>query len=225
MIKYVFIDIDDTLLDFDKNASLAVEMAFSKVGLNYKQEYGPWFLKINDGLWKMIERKELTREQLHKIRFKKVLSEFSLVGDGELVEKLFREYLFNLAIPVDGALDIVKYLSKKYTLFVASNAIYLQQINRLRKAGLLEYFNKIFVSENIGHNKPSKEFFDACFAEIDGATPQNTIMIGDSLTADIKGANDYGMKTIWFNKKKAPLPEEHIYTYMVTDLEEVKNYL
>ena len=91
MIKYVFIDIDDTLLDFDKNASLAVEMAFSKVGLNYKQEYGPWFLKINDGLWKMIEKKELTREQLHKIRFKKVLSEFSLVGDGELVEKLFRE--------------------------------------------------------------------------------------------------------------------------------------
>lgn len=225
MIKYAFIDIDDTLLDFDKNATLAVKNAFSDLGLEFKDEYGPWFLEINDGLWKKIERKELTRAGLHEIRFKVVLKEFDLNGDGKVVEELFRKYLFDLAIPVDGALELVKYLSGKYILCAASNAIYFQQINRLKKAGLLEYFYKIFVSEVIGHNKPNKEFFDACFSELDGATPQNSVMIGDSLTADIKGANDYGMKTIWFNKKKVQKPAQKIYTEMVTNLVDVKKYL
>lgn len=225
MIKYAFIDIDDTLLDFDKNATLAVKKAFTDVGLEFKDEYGPWFLEINDGLWKKIERKELTRAGLHEIRFNVVLKEFNLNGDGKVVEELFRKYLFDLAIPVDGALELVKYLSGKYTLCAASNAIYLQQINRLKKAEMLEYFDKIFVSELIGHNKPNKEFFDACFSELDGATPQNTVMIGDSLSADIKGANDYGMRTIWFNKKKVQIPSQKIYSEMVMDLSDVKKYL
>ena len=224
MVKFVFIDIDDTLLDFDKNATLAVKMAFEKVGLNYLEEYGPKFLKINDALWRMIEKKELTREGLHKVRFQKVLSEFSLSGDGALVEKLFREHLFDLAIPVEGALDIVKYLSNKYILCAASNAIYNQQINRLKKAGMLEYFSKIFVSEIIGHNKPNKEFFDACFSKLNGATPSNTVMIGDSLTADVKGAKEYGMTTIWFNKKNQ-VAEEKAYTYSVNELSMIKKYL
>ncbi len=225
MIKYAFIDIDDTLLDFDKNASLAVKNAFEAVGLVYKEEYGPWFLRINDSLWQKIERKEITRSDLHEIRFKVVLNEFNLKEDCARLEQLFRKYLFDLAIPVDGALELVKYLWKKYTLVVASNAIYHQQINRLKKAGMLDYFEKIFVSEKIGHNKPNKEFFDACFKELDGASPSNTIMIGDSLTADIMGASDYGMKTIWFNKKNLPLPTKKFYTHTVSSLEEIKKYL
>ncbi len=225
MIKYVFIDIDDTLLDFNKNASLAVKMAFEKVGLTYKEEYGPWFLKINDGLWRLIEEKKLDRKGLHARRFKDVLREFGLVGDGDLIEKLFREYLFDLAIPVDGAVEILKYLSQKYAVYAASNAIYLQQVNRLKKAGMYEYLDKLFVSENIGYNKPSKEFFDACFAEIDGATPENTVMIGDSLNADIKGAYDYGMRAIWFNKKCDDQPSDKKYFVKVEKLEEIKKYL
>ena len=225
MIKNVFIDIDDTLLDFDKNATLAVKMAFEKVGLCYKDEYGPWFLQINDGLWRLIEEKKLTRKGLHERRFKGVLSEFGLVGDGDLIEKLFREFLFDLAIPVDGAVEILKYLSGKYTVYAASNAIYLQQVNRLKKAGMYEYLERLFVSEIIGYNKPSKEFFDACFKEIDGATAENTVMIGDSLTADIKGANDYGMRAIWFNKKGAIEPNEKNYFAKVDRLQDIKKYL
>ena len=89
---------------------------------------------------------------------------------------------------------------------------------------MFEYFSKIFVSEIIGHNKPNKEFFDACFSKLNGATPLNTVMIGDSLTADIKGATDYGMTTIWFNKKDQ-VAEEKIYTYSVNDLKAIKKYL
>ncbi len=225
MVKYLLIDIDDTLLDFDKNASIAVKMAFEKVGLTYKEEYGPWFLKINDGLWRMIENKELTRKGLHERRFKDVLREFGLVGDGELIEKLFREYLFSLAIPVEGALDMLKYLSEKYVLCAASNAIYLQQINRLEMAGMYGYFHKLFVSEKIGYNKPSKEFFDVCFLELDGATVENTVMIGDSLNADIKGACDYGLRAIWFNKKKQKEPQDKKYFAMIERLDEISKYL
>ena len=225
MIKYVFIDIDDTLLDFDKNATLAVKMAFEKVGLDYKEEYGPWFLKINEGLWRLIEEKKLDRKGLHARRFKDVLREFGLDGDGDLIEKLFREYLFDLAIPVDGAVEILEYLSKKYIVCAASNAIYLQQVNRLKMAGMYEYLSKLFVSENIGYNKPSKEFFDACFLELADATVENTVMIGDSLSADIKGASDYGIPSIWFNKKGMEEPCEKKYFAKIENLKDIVKYL
>ena len=118
--------------------------------------------------------------------------------DGEEFERRFLKTLHETAVKMDGADELLEYLSKKYTLHVASNAPENQQRLRLEKAGLLKYFDKIFTSEKIGFAKPQPEFYAYC---LEGLVPSECCMIGDSLSADVDGAAKAGMKTIWFNKK------------------------
>ncbi len=207
MIKVVLIDIDNTLLDFNKCAPLAVKNAFVKYGIAYKEEYAPIFLKINDSLWQEIESGTLTREELFKIRFKQVFSALNINFCAEPIETEFRKELFNSAIAVDGAIDMLKYLSAKYKLYAASNGMYDQQINRLKIAGMFDYFTDFFLSEKLGCQKPDKRFFDGVFKLIEGVLPSETALIGDSINADIKGGISCGIFTVWYNHNKtSPLP-------------------
>ena len=90
-------------------------------------------------------------------------------------------------------------MSKKYRLFLASNGTASVQKGRMTSANLYRFFEKAFVSQEIGHNKPSKEYFDACFARIPGFDPEKAMIVGDSLTSDIKGGINAGIKTVWVN--------------------------
>ncbi len=202
MIKAVLLDVDNTLLDFNLNANASMKRAFNECGLEYKNEYFPVFKRINDALWCGIEKGEITREQLKKTRFPSILKELGLSGDSMRIEALFRQGLGEFAFMVDGAEDLLEYLYKKYRLFVASNAIYEVQMNRLNSTGMIKYFEKLFISEKMGHDKPTKEFFDICFSEMGNLKKEEVVMLGDSLTADIGGAKEYGLKTIWFNIDK-----------------------
>lgn len=227
MIKTVFLDIDNTLICFRKCGKVALKNAFINNGIEFKEEYAPTFFRVNDGLWELVEKGELTREGIYKIRFKKVLEALNVETDVPFsdIESEFRKTIHNVAERVDGAKELLEYLSKKYRLCVASNSIYAQQVNRLKIAGLLEYFDKIFVSENVGFSKPQRQFFEKCFDELGGDLPCETVMIGDSLTADISGAHDFGMKTIWYNHLGLSVPEEKNYDYLVNSLLEIKRIL
>ena len=224
MIKAVFLDVDNTLLDFNKGSLIGMEKAFNLNGLEYKGEYYATFKRINDELWREVERKEITREQLHQRRFNLVLKALNIDYDGWEVEKTFLELLKSIAVLIDGAKDIVEYLSKKYILCSASNAPYIQQMGRLTTSGLIKYFKYNFISEEIGYDKPSKEFFDECFNRLNGIGKEQTVMIGDSLTADIKGAKEYGITSIWFNFEKNALREANP-DYVVDNLEQIKDIL
>jgi HAD superfamily hydrolase (TIGR01549 family) len=140
-------------------------------------------------------------------------------------EELFRSELYDRAFEVEGAMDILKYLCGKYRVFAASNAIEKQQIYRLKKANMYDLFEKVFISEGIGHDKPSKGFFDYCFAVAGGFAPNEAVMIGDSITADIKGAYEMGIKTIWYNHDRKEKPEEKIYDFYVENLTEIKDII
>ena len=225
-IKAVFFDVDNTLLDFDKCAVYAIEHAFIDCGLPFDKSYPDIFFKINKGLWLDIEKKIITFEQLQQMRFNKV---FSAIGgieyDGTITEARFRYHLKDAHFAFEGAIELVEYLAKKYDLYVASNAIYDQQIRRLKNAGLLDNFKQVFVSETIGYAKPSKEFFDGCFNAIGGLNPAETVMIGDSLSADILGAYNYGMKSIWFNFENKVMPTDFAPDHVVEKLLQIKNIL
>ena len=119
---------------------------------------------------------------------------------------------------------MLEYLSSKYNVYVASNAIYNQQVNRLTKSGLIGYVKDLFISERIGFNKPTKEFFDSCFKNMNGILPSQTVMIGDSPTADIIGGKDYGMTTIWYNHDKSNKPCEKA-DYKIENLLQIKEIL
>ena len=112
MIKVVLIDIDNTLLDFNKCAEESVRLSFKKFGLEFNDKTFPVFKSINDGLWLDIEKKKITRQDLHDIRFNLILEALGQKFDGRLIEKEFLDNLYDIAIPCDGAIDVLKYLSK-----------------------------------------------------------------------------------------------------------------
>ena len=200
-IRAVLLDIDNTLLDFHAASRLSMEKALKDCGLPFEQHTEAVFHRINDGLWLQIEQGTLTRDQLHRIRWSLVLDELHLNGDGPSVEARFLEHLATDAVPIDGAYDLLEYLSGKYLLCIASNAPYEQQLRRLTSVNMLAYFDKQFISERMGAAKPSKAYFDACFSELSPLTPSQCIIIGDSVTADIRGGREYGLHTCWYDHK------------------------
>ncbi len=223
-IDKIFIDIDNTLLDFNESAKECIRLAFKEQNLLFNENTFPVFKRINDGLWLQIEKGELDRVGLHKIRFNLVLDELGLKGDGACIEKRFKEILFDTAVPVKNALELLRYLSSKYDVYAASNAIYLQQINRLTKTGMIGYLKDLFISEKLGFTKPSKEFFDTCM-QVAKATINNSVMIGDSLSADINGAKKYGLTTIWYNHNGDCVENAECADYIVSDLIEIREIL
>lgn len=220
----VFIDIDDTLLDFTKCANDAIKSACNKFGVPYTTTLVDTFHPINLDLWHRLEKKEMTKEKLFDTRFQIVFDKLGIKADGIAFETAFRENFHESAILVDGARDLLEYLRSKYEVYVASNASMHQQTNRMKRAELDGYIDGYFVSEEIGFPKPQKEFFDACFKALPDVKPQDVVMIGDSLSADIKGACEYGLKTIWYNHRNEPTSDVKC-DYIVSRLSEVKNIL
>ncbi len=219
----VFIDVDDTLLDFEKCANKSVELACAYFGVEYSQKLLDTFHPINLELWKQLERKEITKDELFKVRFAKVFQTLGIEADGEAFEHEFHKNLFNSAEKIDGAEDLLQYLHSKYPLYVASNATLEQQTNRLKNAGFLKYIDGIFTSEQIGFSKPEQEYFDACCRGV-GINPCDAIMIGDSVSADINGARAYGIKTIWYNHHHEDGNSVQC-DFVVDHLSEIKNIL
>ncbi len=204
MTKVIFIDVDNTLLDFDKCSEDAMLNTCLDFGITFKPEMFDAFKKINKGLWHRLENGEITKGELFDVRWVNVFGMFCIDVDGAAFETRFHDFLNVSAIPIDGAADALKYLASKYRVCVASNAPTCQQPLRMEKANMLQYIEKFFISEEIGHPKPQREFFDACFALLPDVTPDETVMIGDSLNADIRGARAYGIRTCWYNHDKIP---------------------
>ncbi len=225
MIKAVLIDIDNTLLDFHKCSDEAMCLAAEEYGIVFPENYFEIFTEINNSLWDKIEKGELDRQGLFKIRWKLIFEAMGIDADGIAFEETFRSNIKSCAIPVDGAMEILKYLSEKYYVGVASNSEFAQQEKRLRKAGMFPFIKSIFTSEEIGFAKPSEGFFAYCKNELPQFEKEEIILIGDSITADVEGAKNFGFKTCWFNFAKVPDAECEKADFIVNELAEIKNFL
>ncbi len=223
-IRVVFLDIDNTLLDFDACSRISMEKSFAECGLPFESTMYGTFQQVNNGLWRRIEQGTLTRSELHATRWSLVLQELGLTGDGPAVETQFLQHLATEAIPVEGSYELLPYLYSKYTVCIASNAPYDQQVKRLTTVDMLRYFHKAFISERLGAAKPSRSYFDACFAQLPNITPEQCIIIGDSLTADIGGGKAYGLHTCWYDHHKTGA-KSYEADYTVTGLLEIKKIL
>ena len=226
MTKAILIDIDDTLLDFHKNARAALKAGLEARGVPFREEYFTTFESMNAALWQRIERKEITNSELFAIRFPTIFRALGIGGfDPLLFEDEFRKNLHSGTEPVPGAEALLRYLSAKYAVYAVSNSLHEQQEVRLRKAGFLPFFSGIFTSGLFGVSKPSPEFFDAVFSRIDPIRPEETFLIGDSLSADISGSLAYGIPTIWFNYRRKDEPENLPVKKTVYSLNEIQNLL
>jgi len=185
------------------------------------------FLTVNADMWNRIEKGALTVDGLWATRWNKIFDIVNISFDGPTFEASFHRHLHDLAIPIDGALDLLEYLHKKYTVCIASNSSLNQQVNRLGKADMLDKIDKIFVSEQVGAQKPNKEFFDACFSALSDTAPAQSIIIGDSIQADIIGAHKYGIHTCWYNPQNhtASQQQQSYIDYTVQKLSQIKEFL
>lgn len=224
-MKTVLLDIDDTILDFHECAKATIMRSCEDFGIEFTTEMLSYYMEQNAFLWGQYEKGIITREDIFMTRFPLLFKHYGFVVDGLEFENAFQTYFKSQYKFVDGAVETVKYLSEKYDLYVASNSLLETQICRLTNAGLYNYFKKLFVSDDIGYQKPTKEFFEGCFNRISGFDPAETIIIGDSLTSDIKGGYNAGIKTCWFNPKKIENDTDYKPDYEIARLCEIKNIL
>ena len=204
MTEFVFLDLDDTILDFHAAERIALAKTLSHFGVEPTAAVVERYHIINRQHWERLERGELTRAQVQEGRFRVLFAELGREADPVAIT---RNYEKNLGIGhyfLPGALEAVQALSRHHRLFLASNGTASVQHSRLTSAGLYPYFEKVFISQEIGHNKPSKEFFQACFAQIPHFHRESAIMVGDSLTSDILGGVNAGIKTCWCNPEHLP---------------------
>lgn len=208
MIEYLFLDLDDTILDFHKAERIALAKTLRDFGLEPTDAVLARYHIINKQHWERLERQEITREQVLTGRFRVLFEQLGLDVDAHAVQE---KYEHNLGIGhyfLPGAEEAVIALSRKYRLFLASNGTASVQHSRLTSANLYRWFEQVFVSQEIGHNKPAIEYFQKCVERIPGFDAEKAMMVGDSLTSDILGGIRAGMHTCWINPSHKPGRED-----------------
>ena len=206
MIEFLFLDLDDTILDFQKAEAVALGKTLQTFGLEPNQQVVSRYSQINKGYWEKLERKEVTREVLLVARFGDLFAEYGLAVDPVQCARTYEKNLGTGHYFLPGAREAVERLSKKYKLYLASNGTSHVQAGRLESAGICQFFQGIFISQEIGVNKPDPQYFLRCFAKIPGFDVKKSMIVGDSLSSDISGGIQVGMMTCWVNPNGKPCP-------------------
>lgn len=199
MFEFLFIDLDDTILDFKKAEYVAVRKTLLEQGIEPTEAVCQRYSVINQVHWEMLERKEITREQVLVGRFEVLFRELDWNADPQETAKLYAKNLSIGHYFLPGAEETLPRLSEKYKLYLASNGTTWVQEGRLDSANIRRFFRDIFISQQMGANKPAKEYFQRCFDRIPGIDLEKTMIVGDSLTSDILGGKNAGIATCWVN--------------------------
>ena len=202
--KKIMFDLDDTILDFHTAERHALKTAFDELGIAAEEELLSRYSEINTWCWQQLELGKMTREEVLVSRFEKLFHVKGIDCDARTAQDRYEGFLESGHFFVSGAPELLEELYPCYDLYLVSNGNTVTQASRLKSAGIVPYFKGIFISEQIGVNKPAREFFEACFAAIPDFRREDAVIIGDSLTSDIRGGINAGIKTCWFNPAHKP---------------------
>lgn len=218
--EILLFDADGTLLDFDRSEHAAMEKVFARHGYPYSEEILRRYRAINSKLWRDYEQDKILKPVIHMTRFQELFSELGIDGDGAAFNREYLDALSAEHFTVDGALEVCRALSQRYRMYVVTNGVSHVQRRRMRESGLESCFSALFVSEELGVQKPRREFFEKAAAAIEGFDRARTLIIGDSPTSDIGGGQGFGLDTCWFNPsgRPAPVPPP---TWEIRDLREL----
>ena len=198
--NFLLFDLDHTLLDFDAAEDVALTQLLKEEGVADIQAYKDYYVPMNKSLWKDLEEKKITKQELVNTRFSKLFSHFGIEKDGVYLAERYQFYLAQQGQVFSGAMELLDSLiDRGYELYAATNGITAIQTGRMAQSGLAPYFNQVFISEQLQTQKPDALFYEKIGQQIAGFDKEKTLMIGDSLTADIQGGNNAGIDTIWYN--------------------------
>ena len=226
MIQFIFIDLDDTILDFRRTEAAAIRATLSTLLAREPEERViARYREINLEQWKALERGEVTRETLKTVRFERLFAEMGVSASPTMAQHLYEKNLSTGHLFIEGAPSLLHSLYEKYSLYIVSNGTVSVQKSRIASAGIARYFHGIFLSEELGEVKPQKAFFDACFAKIPEFSPERAVILGDSLTSDIQGGINAGIRTCLFVPHEREEREDIVPDFEIRHLSEFLDVL
>lgn len=225
MIRNVLFDLDDTLFDFHKAEKIALTKTLVHFGIDPTEETLALYSAINAAHWKRLELGEISREEVKVGRYRELFKTIGVECDPVKATAYYESMLAIGHYFMPGAPELLEELYGKYRLYIVSNGTAKVQEGRIGSSGIKKYMDGIFISQVLGANKPDKQFFDICFAEIPDFSLSETVIIGDSLSSDIKGGINAGIITVWFNPKGIENDNDIKPDYTIKELSEVPGLL
>lgn len=223
MIKTLLWDVDGTLLDFSKSEEYGIRKCFELFSLGEcTDEMLSRYSLINKKYWEMLERNELTKPEVLRGRFEEFFKSEGI--DFDKIDEFNLEYQYRLGDKIffcDNGLETVQSLKGKVKQYAVTNGTYVAQSRKLKESGLDKIFDGVFISDKVGYEKPSIEFFDAVQSEIGEFKSDEVMIIGDSLTSDIKGGNNAGILCCWYNPKNGKNKNNLKVDYEIKDISEI----
>ncbi len=223
--EWLIFDADGTLFDFDRAEETALRQTFESLGIPFEPDYRVVYRRINQELWLELELGRVTPSVLRILRFERLFAE---LGIAESAGKFNAKYLLHLADAaelIEGARKVVRQLHTRYHLAIITNGLREVQERRLARSPLKDYFPVFVISEIVGAAKPQPAIFEAAFEAMGQPPKERVLLIGDSLTSDIQGGNNFGIDTCWFNPARVPRPIEAHCTYEIVKLVELLDFL
>ena len=217
----VLFDADGTLLDFHRSEREAVKEALAMSGIDADAEMIKKYSEINDRLWKMLERKEIERSVLLYRRFELFCEHYGYVADAKKIALDYMQMLSTKGYMLEGAEELLQSLLGRVRMYIVTNGVEFIQRERYARTGMDKYFNDLFISEAIGFNKPDVKYFNCVAEHIEGFEPSRTLIVGDSLTSDIKGGLNFGIDTCWYDPDRKRNEGDICPTYTAHSFEQV----
>ncbi len=218
----IFMDIDNTLLDFTAGTANGLSRLLGQFGRELTEELLRRFLSINDELWRQYEHGEIEKPQIFPTRFQRWLGEQGIAADWLEANEIYAQGLRESAVFMPHARELLTALQGKARLFAVTNGVPSTQNPRMEKSGLDQVFERVFISEEMGCKKPEKRYFDLVFEEIGPVDKNRCIILGDSLTSDMQGGRNAGIATCYYGKPTADPRCDHVIGDLLDFLEVIK---
>jgi 2-haloacid dehalogenase len=219
---WLLMDADGTLFDYDKAEASALQTTFEATGYPFDLGYLELYRSINGRMWRAFEQGLITPDAIKVQRFEHLLRIIEVEHDPPDFSRTYLKHLSNVADLVDGAEETVRALSQRVGLVLITNGLQAVQRARIAKSTIGDCFTGIVISEEVGFSKPHAGIFDIAFQTMNHPDKADVLMVGDGLTSDIRGGNDYGIDMCWFNPQRRPRPVDVRVQYEIERLCQLK---
>lgn len=222
-MKYdtLLFDADNTLWDFDLSEKFALFKVLGEESIEYQPELLATWHSVNKLCWLQLEEGLLSAEDLRWVRWERFFEQLGKTGNYADMGERYSMHLGTTDFMIPGAKLLLEKLSAQRTLAMVTNGLKEVQRKRLLNTNIADYFDAIIISDEIGISKPHTAFFDHTFSELNQPDKKTTLMIGDSLSSDILGGNNYGLDTCWFNPQRKEANSGVVPRFTIKTLEDL----